>query len=135
MEVRHALERQAASLACLRRTEVDLKQMDFFGNKCQQFYDENDTENFVKADWSLHQSVVSASNNQLLIEMHTGLYEEIQLSISHTTGIEDDYDPGHQKLIQAIRAQDTDGAVQAVDDYIQHFKKFIIPRANEFEGL
>ncbi|MEH7253297.1 GntR family transcriptional regulator, partial [Neobacillus niacini] len=42
MEVRHALERQAASLACLRRTEVDLKQMDFFGNKCQQFYDEND---------------------------------------------------------------------------------------------
>ncbi|MEH7253594.1 FadR/GntR family transcriptional regulator [Neobacillus niacini] len=135
MEVRHALERQAALLACLSRTEDDVKELEHWSEKCRQFFDANDTENFVKADWNLHQIVVNASHNLLLMEIHAGLFEEIQMSISGTMGREDDYDPGHRALLEAIRDQDTERAVQAVDGYIQHFKNGLIAQDTDYNKL
>ncbi|MBM4764882.1 FadR/GntR family transcriptional regulator [Bacillus sp. B15-48] len=126
MEVRYALERQAAFLACTRRTEDDLKKIKHYSEKCRQFFNANDTENFVKADWKLHQQFVNASHNQLLMEIHAGLFEEIKLTISSTMGKENEYDPGHRALLEAIHDQDTERAVQAVDGYIQHFKNGLI---------
>lgn len=125
MEVRHALEREAAFLACLRRTEQDLEQMEHYGEQCRHLLEKQDLEAFVRADWNLHKAVVAASHNQLLIEIHAGLFEEIQLTISGTMGAEAYYDPGHRRLLEAIRNQDVEKAVAVVDDYIQHFQKSI----------
>ncbi|WP_430534107.1 FadR/GntR family transcriptional regulator [Listeria rocourtiae] len=131
LEMRHALDREAVSLACLRRTENDLKRMVEYRNQCLQFTAENNLEKFVEADWQLHQAIAAASYNPLLIDMYAHLFEEIQMSITSTTEMNDANGAGHKDLILAIQNQDAASAVHCVDMYISHFKQIILPKNGE----
>ncbi|AQY50676.1 GntR family transcriptional regulator [Listeria weihenstephanensis FSL R9-0317] len=128
LEVRHALDREAVSLACLRRTEEDLLEMERFRDQCFQFTKESNLEKFVEADWQLHQTITAASYNPLLIDMYAHLFEEIQMSITSTTEMHDASNAGHTDLILAIRNQDAASAVHCVDMYISQFKQIILPK-------
>ncbi|WP_046213775.1 FadR/GntR family transcriptional regulator [Paenibacillus wulumuqiensis] len=129
MEVRHALDREAVRLACLRRTEEDLQAMDRYADLCQQYTDEGDVEAFVEVDMKLHQSIVAASYNGLLIDLYANLFEQIQMSILSTTEMSNDhYHTGHRDLILAIREQQPDRAASIVDNYISHFTGIIMER-------
>jgi DNA-binding FadR family transcriptional regulator len=123
LEVRHSLEREAASLACLKRTKLELKQMLHYSKMCRKYFDDHDIDNFVKTDWKLHQSIMTASHNQLLIDIYTNLFEKIQMSINSVTELPNSYDIGHSVLVHAIDEQDTKKAIWAVEDYILHLKK------------
>ncbi|MBC2239115.1 FadR/GntR family transcriptional regulator [Listeria booriae] len=131
LEVRHALDREAVSLACLRRTEEDLTEMEKFRDLCFQYTAENNLEKFVESDWQLHQAITAASYNPLLIDMYAHLFEEIQISITSTTEMNDASAAGHNDLILAIRNQDAASAVHCVDMYISHFKQIIFPKKGE----
>ncbi|MBC1457583.1 FadR/GntR family transcriptional regulator [Listeria newyorkensis] len=131
LEVRHALDREAVSLACLRRTEEDLTQMAKYRDQCLQYTTENNLEKFVEADWQLHQTIAAASYNPLLIDMYAHLFEEIQMSITSTTEMNDANGAGHNDLILAIQNQDAASAVHCVDMYISHFKQIVLPKKGE----
>ncbi|KGL44708.1 GntR family transcriptional regulator [Listeria newyorkensis] len=131
LEVRHALDREAVSLACLRRTEEDLAQMAKYRDQCLQYTTENNLEKFVEADWQLHQTIAAASYNPLLIDMYAHLFEEIQMSITSTTEMNDANGAGHNDLILAIQNQDAASAVHCVDMYISHFKQIVLPKKGE----
>lgn len=121
LEVRHALDREAVALACLRRTDEDLQQMDHYADLCQQHIDAGQIAEFVEADFKLHQAITTASYNQLLIDLYAHLFEQIQMSITSTTELSDSYCTGHRNLIQAIREQQSEQAMLIVDDYITYF--------------
>ncbi|ANF95354.1 FadR/GntR family transcriptional regulator [Paenibacillus bovis] len=129
MEVRHALDREAARLACLRRTDEDLQTMDQYADLCHQHTEAGDVEAFVEADMKLHQAIVAASYNGLLIDLYANLFEQIQMSILSTTEMSNDrYHTGHRNLIVAIREQQPDQAASVVDDYISHFTGILFER-------
>lgn len=125
LEVQHALDREAAALACERRTEQDLKLLEHYSMECRQAM-EGETENydaFKDSDWNLHRTVVEASRNRLLADLYESLFEKLQISIAVNRGIAGSrYEIGHPELIAAIRERDAKRAIRAVDDYIAHFK-------------
>ncbi|MGD3703146.1 FCD domain-containing protein, partial [Xanthomonas citri pv. citri] len=68
LEVRHALERESASLAAQRRTEKDLKLLNECLLTCKNA---KDLATFADADIELHKAIVCASHNRPLVELYT----------------------------------------------------------------
>ncbi|WP_172255652.1 FadR/GntR family transcriptional regulator [Saccharibacillus deserti] len=125
LEVQHALDREAAVLACEHRTEEDLQRMEHFSAQCQEALggEAEDHDLFKRADWNLHGAVIAASRNSLLADLYESLFEKLQISIEVNRSIAGSrYEVGHPELIAAIRARDAKRAAQAVDDYIARFK-------------
>ncbi len=123
LEVRHALEREAARLAALRRTDEDIAAL----RMCLQRRDDTnghfakDTEEYIQADLELHQAIVAATHNYVLIELYGHMSEALRESIgsvareyamSHT-------DPwNHHDLVDAIIAGNPAAAEEAVRVHI-----------------
>ncbi|WP_411348781.1 FadR/GntR family transcriptional regulator [Paenibacillus sp. WLX2291] len=123
LEVRHALDREAVILACQRRTEDDLQQMEHYSALCLQHTHAGEIEAFVEVDMQLHHTIIAASYNPLLVDLYNHMFERIQMSIMSTTELTTDNDhTGHHNLINAIRQQDEQQAAAIVDDYIHYFK-------------
>ncbi|MFC4807660.1 FadR/GntR family transcriptional regulator [Paenibacillus sp. GCM10023250] len=118
MEVRHALDRQAAALACRNRTDEDLAELRRCQDLCAAAFRERNLERFVRADWLLHQAVVASAHNALLADIYANLFEEIQMSIASSTEFGSDALVGHPGLLRAIEARNDDLAVLEVDAYI-----------------
>ncbi|WP_188774603.1 FadR/GntR family transcriptional regulator [Paenibacillus hunanensis] len=127
LEVRHALDREAVVLACARRTEEQLVAMEHYAGLCEQHRAAEQIEQFVDVDMHLHQMIVEASGNALLVDLYQHLFERIQMSIMSTTEVSSDGDhTGHRNLIAAIRERNEAQAAAIVDDYIGHFKNILI---------
>ncbi|MEJ8303897.1 FadR/GntR family transcriptional regulator [Saccharibacillus sacchari] len=123
LEVQHALDREAAVLACLRRTDEQLRQMEQYSKQCSETIERNDHEAYREADWMLHRTIVVASHNQLLIDLYENMFEKLQISFLFNRFIpESRSEVGHPALIAAIRDRDAEAAVHAVDHYIALFK-------------
>lgn len=134
LEVQHALDREAAALACRRRTDEDLERLDLFAAQCREAMngEAEDPDAFKQADWNLHRAVVAASGNVLLADLYESLFEKLQISITVNRGIAGSrYEVGHPELIAAIRERDAARAARAVDDYIARFKA---PHEQEHSG-
>jgi len=129
LEIRHALDREAVMLACERRTEEQLRDMDRYAGLCEQYQSAGHIEQFVDVDMHLHQTIVAAAGNPLLVDLYQHMFERIQMSIMSTTEVSSDVDhTGHRNLIEAIRQRNQAQAAAIVDDYIQHFKSMLIER-------
>ena len=123
LELQHALDREAAALACRRRTDEELERMDYYSQLCRDTIDGPNHDAYKDADWNLHLTVIAASRNRLLLDLYESLFEKLQISILFNRFIPGSrYDIGHPALIAAIRDRDAERAMQAVDDYINHFK-------------
>lgn len=123
LEVQHALDREAAVLACLRRTDEQLRQMEKYSKQCFDTIDRENHEAYREADWMLHRTIVTASHNRLLIDLYENMFEKLQISIFFNRFIPESLsEVGHPALIAAIRDRDPEAAVRAVDHYIALFK-------------
>src|SRR5699024_5222749 len=60
LEVRLAIEREAAFLAAQRRSEEDLQVMERFIYECQEALNKKELDSFIKADVKLHEKIVQA---------------------------------------------------------------------------
>ncbi|CAM4121313.1 FadR family transcriptional regulator [Paenibacillus alkaliterrae] len=123
LDVRHALDRESVLLACKNRTDEDLINMRELQRLTQEAFKEQDLEKFVLFDFKLHQTISTASHNQLLSDIYSNLFEKIQSSIANTTVFDNSTAAGHVDLIEAIEMRDIEKAVKAVDAYIESFKK------------
>jgi len=123
LEVRHALERETALLAAVRHTTTDIEEIKLNFAECEEAALVKDFAAFIEADIKLHRSIVKAAHNQLLMDLYERVAESIQLSIGN---IITNYQPTpHSKLVHAIIEKKPEGAVAAVDEYIQQFKDSI----------
>ncbi|UVI31672.1 FadR/GntR family transcriptional regulator [Paenibacillus spongiae] len=125
LEVRHALEREAAYLAAIHRTEEDAASMLICLQACERAAADNDREAYVAADLQLHQTIMAASHNDILVELYHHLIQAVRESISTLLKPDNQtmYLQSHRQVIEAIVACDAEAAVAAVHRYIEDSKR------------
>lgn len=125
LEVRLALEREAAQLAAERRSGVDIDKLEDCINKCQAAAKKKDLEAFIAADITFHQTIIKAAKNQVLQDLYQHMTDSIYTSI-HNIMLDSQFSYDneiHDELLEAIREQDIHGASTYVNEYIHAFKQ------------
>lgn len=116
LEVRRALEVEAARLAALRRTESDLAAMRRALDARGTWTDETSLAEFVERDARFHLSVVEASHNSALIELYRYFLDSVQTTIARTEDQQVLPEPtlaAHEAIYQAIELGDASAAAAA----------------------
>jgi DNA-binding FadR family transcriptional regulator len=121
IEVRRALEVEAARLAAQRRTPEDLAALDVALVAREAAWETGDAGAFVDADLVLHQAVVAAAHNQVLAELYHDFREALRESLTGTIGPElsPERHLDHAGLVDAIRAGDPDRAAAEAGSYFE----------------
>ncbi|PRX98713.1 FadR/GntR family transcriptional regulator [Allonocardiopsis opalescens] len=114
LEVRRALELEAARLAARRRTDDDLRRLDDAMRRRTEALSAGAIPAFVDADVAVHRGVVAAAHNGLLSELYdhfgSALRDSILSSIGERLDESDRLD--HQGLVDAVRARDPEAAAR-----------------------
>jgi GntR family transcriptional regulator, galactonate operon transcriptional repressor len=112
-EVRSIVEPAAARLAAVRATADDLAVLDA---ALEEMSAATDPAAEIRADLIFHRALLAATHNELLERMEvvieTGLAERDRFV--HGVAQHDDPVPSHLAVVDAIRANDPDGAEQAM---------------------
>ena len=96
LEVRRALEVEAARLAASRRTDDDLKAISDALGARGSWTDAASLEAFVHRDAQFHLSIVRASHNAALVEMYRFFWAGLQNTIARTEAEKDLPEPTYQ---------------------------------------
>ncbi|MFC7391820.1 FadR/GntR family transcriptional regulator [Scopulibacillus cellulosilyticus] len=139
MEVRYCLEREAARLASLRRTDEDIKNLRESLAKRDYFFKQSDNpEEHVKADIDLHNTVFEATHNSVLIDLYKHMSQSLQNSISSTMDGDDHLSEenfkAHHKLVEAIIKQDPEAAEEAVRIHIETASQVALQKETREKG-
>ncbi|WP_139344877.1 FadR/GntR family transcriptional regulator [Oceanobacillus sojae] len=129
LEVRLALEKQAAQMAAERRTESDLIDLELCINNCKEASAKKDLEQFISSDIQFHKTVVAASNNQLLIDLYENMTEVLFSFVQDFMTIEPlfPFEQGiHLELFKAIQKQNKESAAAYVENDMEVLKESII---------
>ena len=84
MEIRRALEAEAAYHAAMRATEADKARLAAQSEAITRAHEAGDPLEDARADAALHLLIAEASQNLVLLHMMRGLFELLAASISHT---------------------------------------------------
>lgn len=120
LEVRLALEKEAAHLAAKRRTDKDLQQIKKYIELCERYVDEDETK-FLEADINLHKAIVHASHNKLLIELYESMTDILYKSIKTLLAMRKQLNREgqiHRELYEAIYDKNVERAIDSVNKYI-----------------
>ncbi|HEY0890572.1 MAG TPA: FadR/GntR family transcriptional regulator [Nocardioides sp.] len=112
-EVRHAIETSAAELAAERRTKQDLARLAQALTARSTALAAGDAEAFVTADVEFHVGVVTAARNPLLSELYDGFVATLRDSIELPSGEAAGSCADHDRLYDALAAQDGAAAREA----------------------
>lgn len=120
LEVRYALEREAAALAALRRSEEDLEAIRSCLEKCRQAASEQDVKAYAHWDVEFHKTVMASAHNQLMSNLYNHISEAMHNTILEAAESEhpEVYQESHERLYQALVHQDRQQAEEAVRSYI-----------------
>ncbi|HEX6872168.1 MAG TPA: FadR/GntR family transcriptional regulator [Micromonosporaceae bacterium] len=121
VEVRRALEVEAARLAALRRTEADLIALDAALQAREEAWRGGDAGRFIDADVILHQSIVAAAHNRVLSELYADFSAALRTSLADLLGPDLASAPyvDHARLVAAIRSGDPGSAATEAAAYLE----------------
>lgn len=126
LEVRSALEREAACLSAERRTDDDIKKIEALLEQCRETFFNGDQDAFIEVDIAFHKAIVEASHNSLLIDLYSYMADALHTSVSELIRIgtsPNSHDEVHDELVEAIKEKDVNAAFYHVNEYIKAFKK------------
>ena len=122
MAVRRLVETQAMTLVVAWATPRDFEEIDrcLAGGDASQTYEE-----FEAWDLALHRAIVAASHNQLLIRIyeviesarHGQLWGDLKRK-NDSRDRRGAYQGHHAELVAALRARDTDRAIEAMHEHL-----------------
>jgi DNA-binding FadR family transcriptional regulator len=118
LEVRRALEVEAAALAALRRTPEELAEIRRALDQRGDWSDDASLAEFVERDARFHISVARASHNAALIELYGYFQDGLRDTIAGTESRRDIPEPSlaaHEAIYEAIRDQDATAAAGAAN--------------------
>ncbi|USK92100.1 FadR/GntR family transcriptional regulator [Rossellomorea marisflavi] len=121
LELRLALEREAAEKAALRRTDEQLGEMRSLLALWQEAAEEIDPGAFVRQDIAFHQSVIRASGNAMFMEMYDSIIDSVHQSVYNLIDLNDLNHEDirmHTELLSAIEAKDPVQASECVKKYL-----------------
>ncbi|GAB6991437.1 FadR/GntR family transcriptional regulator [Paenibacillus pini] len=122
LEVRAALEQEAARLASLRRTTDDVIALQASLDARRVAEESGDVEAFVAADVHFHKQVIAAAHNSILSDLYNSMTEAVRNSVSMVNEhmcVAIVHSQMSETMIEAIINQDEAAAAEAVRTYIQ----------------
>lgn len=124
LEVRYALEQEAARLAAERHTEADAGRL---RDRLKQCHAAPDLESFIAADLELHREIFRITGNRLYMELFEHLTEALHATIlsfsrERTPVLQEDI---HDDLVRHILERDADAAAADVRRHIEKSKRWI----------
>lgn len=118
LELRQALDVQAARLAAQRRDDNDVRTLLRLLDRRSQVWDTDPTA-AVDADVALHRAIVAASHNTVYLEFYDSLLPVIEDVIrSRTTKYGNNYHDEHADLVHAVIDGDSDRAARAANCFL-----------------
>lgn len=136
LEVRRALESEAAGLAAERRTAGDLARIDRAAAERLACWEAGDEPGLVSADLALHQAIVAAAHSAMLAELYGEITDALRSAIHHATVNRDlgdaDVPTIHTPVIEAIRARD---ALAARAETVAYLERHIAAQRATVERL
>ncbi|MDD0859303.1 FadR/GntR family transcriptional regulator [Arthrobacter alpinus] len=116
VEVRLALDTQAARLAAHNATAAQKGEMRTLLADRRRAWDTNDTAGWVANDWAFHLAVARASANPLLAELYESFGDIFRTDLEAHSGGQGIGCPqeGHEDLLAAIEAREPDAAFETV---------------------
>lgn len=121
LEVRLGLELAAAGLACIRATQADL---DALAARCRE-HDAarpgGDIDELVRTDEQVHEAVIRAAHNRLLLQTYLTLVPRMHEFRRHSLAIDradERFDPQHRALLAGIVHRNAAAAREAVVRHI-----------------
>ncbi|SKA87729.1 transcriptional regulator, GntR family [Thiothrix eikelboomii] len=125
LEIRHALEGNAAWYAALRSTDEDKASIQACYENMMQLHGSLDPMNEARADATFHLAIVEASHNLVLLHVMRSLFDLLQNSISHNLDklytqarVFEPLSQQHRELMDAILASDPERARQAAEAHL-----------------
>ncbi|GAA1257591.1 FadR/GntR family transcriptional regulator [Sphaerisporangium rubeum] len=119
LEVRRALEIEAAKLAAVRRTEGDIELIEAALKRRDQAWMAADTDTFVEADLAFHIAVVEATHNRVLIDLYKDFSTALRASIAAAGAPLAGHIP-HDAIARAIADGDAAAAERAGHACMEH---------------
>jgi DNA-binding FadR family transcriptional regulator len=118
LELRQALDVQAARLAALRRDDNDVQTLLRLLDRRSQVWDTDSTA-AIDADVALHRAIVAASHNTVYLEFYDSLLPVIEDVIrSRTTKYGNQYHDEHAELVHAVIDGDADRAARTANCFL-----------------
>lgn len=120
IEVRRALEVEAARLAARRRTSTDAQHLQRMRDARQEAYESGDLERMVDTDLDLHRTIVRTADNPVLQSLYENLLDAIVENIRFNFVTEDgSHGPhAHDGLVEAIVAGNEVAAISETREYL-----------------
>lgn len=114
LELRRALEVEAARLAAERRTAADLELIDAALHRRERAWASGVIETFVQADAAFHHALLAAAHNTALAELYADLGDVLRGDLRTIVGTEltPDRYVDHAPLAEAVRAGDAYAAAR-----------------------
>ncbi|WP_442602358.1 FadR/GntR family transcriptional regulator [Paenibacillus sp. KN14-4R] len=128
LEVRFAIEREVAWLSAERRTEQDMEKILFYMEQCESLKKSSDLKLYIEADLKFHLAIVESTGNQIMLDLYTHLIDVVKESIVSFLGTccQRLQTNMHQKLVQAILAQQPEQAALAVQEDMNELRNIFL---------
>ncbi|MEU6719058.1 FCD domain-containing protein [Nonomuraea sp. NPDC046802] len=120
LEVRIGLELAASGLACVRATQADI---DAVAARCREHEAarrKGDLDVLVHTDEQVHESLIRAARNDLLLQMYLALVPQMREFRAHTLALghaDERFDPHHRAMLAGLVKRDPAMVREAV---VQH---------------
>lgn len=124
LEVRNALEQEAARLAAERHTDADAERL---WNRLKECHEALDLESYIAADVELHREIFRITGNRLYMELFEHLTEALHATILSFSRerkplLQEDI---HDDLIRHILERDAEAAAADVRKHIEKSRLWI----------
>ncbi|NKT44671.1 FCD domain-containing protein [Rhodococcus hoagii] len=122
-EVRRALELEAVRLACVRRTDDDVRRLREALDLRNETGRTGDGGAFADADLDFHVAVVAAAHNPVLDELFAGISEPLRATYDFTEGVhEPELGAGHHRnVVDGIEQGDESLATRGTCGHLDLF--------------
>ncbi|WP_433443177.1 FadR/GntR family transcriptional regulator [Nonomuraea sp. CA-141351] len=120
LEVRIGLELAASGLACVRATQTDIDEVAARCREHEAARRKGDLAVLVRTDEQVHESLIRAAHNDLLLQVYLALVPQMAEFRAHTLALQhadERFDPHHQAMLAALVKRDAAGVRKAV---VQH---------------
>jgi DNA-binding FadR family transcriptional regulator len=128
LQIREALERQAAALACAKAGPDEIARMEAVLDEADQSLVKNDLEQLGHLDQQFHRLLGEASGNELMAQIVNSIIEATvspRRSIQRIPGRAGTSLEEHRTIWRAIRDRNPDAAEQAIKDHIASVRNAI----------
>jgi len=135
-EVRRALELEAVRLACVRRTDDDIRRLHQALDLRNETGRGGDGAAFADADLAFHVAVVAAAHNPVLDELFAGISEPLRATYEFTDGVhEPELGSGHHRdVVDGIERGDEALAARGTCGHLELFVSGVHERQAGAEG-